>query len=180
MIAASFNTTTVGANVMAILLGFAALGAAFARYGKRVFGKAVKEEVAPALAALERHAKEAQKGSKKLKKQQVALAAQLTQHSVMDNSRFDQDDEQSAKILTRLDVIETQGTDAAEKVVLVATEAAERAATVAVSTALATEKVAADTALAAEKVAAEAAERVADVAAAKAVALLEAAQKDTP
>lgn len=189
MVAASFNPTTVAANVVAILVGFVAL----ARYGQTMFRKAVKEEVKPALDALERHTVEAVKGQKKLKKQQAGLADQFTEHRANDDIRFDHDDEQSEKILARLlensvrlDHTETQGTEAAEKVVTLATAAAERVATVAANAAIQAEKVAIGTAEAAKLVATQAAkaaeanaatvaERVAETAASKAVALIEAA-----
>lgn len=176
LIGASFNVATVGANVVAILVGFAAL----AKYGKAMFRNAVKEEVAPAIAALEQHAQDAARGTKKLSKAQKRQAAWSVEHDARDDTRFDHQGAQSDKILDRLNHIETQGTDAAEKIATVATEAAEKAAKVAVSTALAAEKVAEETAAAREKIAADTAEKVADVAAAKAVALLDAARKDKP
>ena len=178
MVAAAVNPTIVafalGANVVTIVLA----GAAFWRFGRHAFRRAVREEVEPAvkaqigptLTALEVHTKAATKGQKKLSKQ-------LDLHRAADDVWFDQGDESFAQIQSVLTHLDVQGTEAAAKVTTLATEIADRVATVATATALAAEKTAEQTALAAEKIAAQTADKVAEVAAVKAVALLEAARR---
>lgn len=178
------DLSAIAANLVTIILA----GAAFWRFGRHAFRRAVREEVvpiikaevAPTLLALQKHADVTAASQKKLKKSQAKLATALVEHTASDQDQF-------KEVLAELKTLNVQGTEAAAKIVTVATQAAKEVAAVAATTAIQTDRVAIAAAEAAKLVAADTAtqraaeaeaqaERVADIAAAKAIALNEAAR----